>query len=129
MTKEETKKERNPTQEELLKMGLPYYDETKHWVKFLFLEQPGQRLDFSYGRTVYEPSNHNNRKTVVENFHLQDGEVYELPQYIIEHLNSLMVPDPKKEVMPNGQVRVDTNRKRNRVSCAIVSPPLEKPKI
>lgn len=128
MGKEEQKKERALTQEELLKLGLPYYDETLHWAKFLFLEQPGQKLDFSFGKTVYDPTTHNNRKTVIENYSFNDGDVYEMPQYIIEHLHSLMVPDPKMEKLPNGQIRVDKKRMKNRFSCSYASPPKEKSK-
>jgi len=112
------------SREECRKMGLPYYDETKHWVTFTFLEQPGQKLDFTYGKTVYNPKKANKKGTVHEKYSLKDGDKYELPQYIIEHLSSLVVPDPTVEKIDN-QIKLKKGRVRNRFALGLTSPPVE----
>jgi len=95
---------------------MPYYDETKHWTRFNFLEQPHQRLDFCFGKTIWNEKRQR-KGTHMEKYSLMDGESYELPQYIIDHLNSKTVPDPYFEKMQNGMIRSHHNRRRNRFSC------------
>jgi hypothetical protein len=113
------------SREECEKLGLPYYDESKHWVRFSFLEQPGQRLDFTFGKTVYNPRKISKKGTEHEKYSLKDGEVYKLPQYIIDHLHSKVVPDPIVEKGPHGQIRANKKRMRNRFALAYVPEPIE----
>lgn len=46
--------------------------------RFQHIEMPGVDLDFSFQG--------------IQNYHLVDGQVYDLPQPVVEHLNSLTVP-------------------------------------
>ena len=114
---------KNLTREQAKELGVPYYDNTMHWVKFSYLEQPGQELTFSFGKTVYNPHSHNKKGTVTEKYNLKDGNKYELPQYIIEHLSNIVVPDPSVEKSENGMIRIRKDRVRNRFSLGITSPP------
>jgi hypothetical protein len=116
-------KTQNEINKEAEQYGIKFLDHTKHWVKFNFIEQPGQTLEFYYGKTVYEPRNANKRKTETEHYKLVDGTVYELPKYIIDHLHSKQVPDSYFEKGANG-LRSRTIM-RNRFSCEMANPPLQ----
>ncbi len=104
------------------------YNNEKHWVKFNYIEQPGQTVDFTFGKTVWNKST-GYIGTEHENYHMIDGKIYELPKYIIDHLNSLTVPDPRMEKMPNGEIRVSTDRVRNRFGCSMANEPREADKV
>lgn len=109
-----------PTFEDEIQPNKSLYDETMHWVKFNYLEQPGQVLEFSYGKTMIKP---NGKKfTETENYKMWDGEIYELPQYIIEHLHSKVVPDPKAIKNPDGTFRI-VKKQRNRFSLSMAEKP------
>ncbi|MFW9872317.1 MAG: hypothetical protein ACFFG0_04375 [Candidatus Thorarchaeota archaeon] len=115
MPEKEIKKEAKPTfaNQSLL-------DETMHWVKFNYLEQQGQVLEFSYGKTMVKSNG--KKYTEVERYKMWDGEIYELPKYIIDHLNSKVVPNPKSIKNPDGTFRV-IKQMRNRFGLTMAEKP------
>lgn len=119
MTKEKTFKEVAKEIKAEAKTSL--YDESEHWIKFNYLEQEGQEVQFTFGKTVEKPGG--KRKNVYEEYKMKDGGVYKIPQYIIDHLNSKEVPDPKLYRMANGSLRADVNRKKNRFALVNCQPP------
>jgi hypothetical protein len=73
--------------------------------KFLFLERPGQNLEFSVNGVKWE---------------LWDGVEYNLPKSVIDHLNSLTVPNDKYLVDDKTGAILDVVKgSRNRFSVQI----------
>lgn len=72
-------------------------------VKFIHNEFPGADLEFTFdGRR----------------WHLQDGKVYKLPLHVIEHLNTLVVPESHYDIDPQtGQLTQVTRILRHRFTC------------
>lgn len=97
--------------------------EETRMVKFLNIEFPGADLMFTKDtHKVGTPPNTNPRR-----WHLKDGEVYKLPVFIIEHLNSLTIPEHNYEIDPRTeQIRSQRTGERNRFSLSEVFE--EKPK-
>lgn len=96
----------------------------KSWYKFNYLEQPGQKAFMSPGYTPWDlETGKRKKKAEYHRFELQDGEVYELPQWLVEKLNSLEVPEPYTIKKPGGQIQTGT-RQRSRFSLVPVAPPV-----
>ena len=60
-------------------------------VKFNHVQQPNMVLEFTKGRTVVK--NNGRLGTIHEQYVINDGEIVELPEDVVEHLNSLMYPE------------------------------------
>jgi hypothetical protein len=97
---------------------------SKAWYKFGFLEQPGQSAPMSPGYVPFDPSTgKRKKKSEYHRFELQDGEIYELPMWLVEHLSSLTVPEPYTIKQPGGKIQTGV-RHRNRFMLTPVAPPV-----
>lgn len=77
--------------------------EEKVRVKFINNESPGIPLEFTYEGIRYK---------------LDPGLEYELPYSVVNHLNSLAVPDPKFEMDPaTGQMKEVSRTMKHRFTC------------
>lgn len=62
-------------------------------------------------------------------YHLEPGKEYTLPYSVINHINSLMVPDPRYETDPvTGQLKIKENVQRARWSAHPVALVSKRPK-
>jgi len=73
----------------------PYWNEVdsvpKMKVKFHHVQQPNMLIEFTKGRTVIKANGR--LGTIHERYKIDDGEVLELPNDVVEHLNSLVYPE------------------------------------
>ncbi len=77
--------------------------EEKVRVKFINNETPGVPLEFTYEGIRYN---------------LVPGQEYDLPYSVVNHLNSLAVPDPKFEIDPATQQLKEVSRTmKHRFTC------------
>jgi hypothetical protein len=78
-------------------------------VRFQNIENPGCELEFTLEAGKYK-------------YRLYDGQVYELPVKVVEHLNSLQVPFTQPVIDANtGEQRGIRKTMRNRFSCIPVN--------
>lgn len=89
-------------------------------VKVLFQHKDGDKEHkFNYDGGKGVPAENGKWKYKLPFFHLIDGEEYELPLCVVEHLNGLTVPDVKPIQGPGGQITNETYQ-RKRFSCEVI---------
>ncbi len=94
---EYAEKQSKDTEDEILK------------VKFMNVENPGGDLEFTLQAGKYK-------------YHLYDGQVYDLPKKVVNHLNSLQVPFTQPVIDANtGEQRGVRKSWRNRFTCIPVN--------
>jgi hypothetical protein len=75
-------------------------------VRFMNIEDPKVGIDFSFEGEKYS---------------LKDGEIYDLPDYIVRHLNGLSIPTPHYEANEaTGMVTHVSDSRAYRFSCVPV---------
>lgn len=91
-------------------------------VRVLFQHKDGDKeLKFNYDGGKGVPKDSQGRwKNKLPFFHLLDGEEYDLPLCVVEHLNHLVVPDVRTIHGPSGQITNETVM-RKRFSCEIIT--------
>ncbi len=78
------------------------------WIKFQILDDPKQaELHFSKGLTTRD----------IKPYRLVNGKVYNLPQHIIDHLNTREVPIYENKKDEEGQIKSVFVRTLSRFSC------------
>ena len=83
-------------------------NEEKITVQFNNNEFPGQSLTFNYEGI---------------NYFLESGKRYDLPISVVDHLNSIMIPDPHYEQDPvTGQMQLVADSTRSRFTVHPVTP-------
>lgn len=102
--------------------NIPYEDDpiNKKTCKFFNIIDQGLPIEFRYGRVVRNRET-GKLKTKHEKHKFEDQEVVEVPDYIVKHINSLVVPNreyTKDKV--TGQVRHSGSQMRNRCSLTEV---------
>ena len=96
-----------------------------NWVKFNYSEQPGQPFACSPAYTPIDPATGKRaKKNIYFDFSAKDGETVQWPQWFIENMNKITVPEPYAEKGPHGQIRTGI-RQRNRFACIPVASPLQ----
>lgn len=104
------------------KPKFPEYDGSLHVVKFNYMEQPGQFLEFTFLKSIWIEHKQRGGHEALS-FKMKDGQIYELPKFIIDHLHEKTVPAPSFEKMSDGTLKEHSRSYRNRFGLIPVPRP------
>jgi len=101
--------------------------ESARMVKFTNIEFEKADLQFTYDKPIQDKEGNLSPNKNPRRWHFEDGKVYKVPVFIIEHINSLAVAQYSQEIdEATGQLRATKIGMRNRFSLVEVADPTRK---